>query len=241
MEISLRAVCNRSDNHSYYSCIKIFVCGDKMLKYMEYLKMPTYIVAILVGLLLISNIIGELLELKGKVVPEIMKIRKYFKRKKREKESLAKIPDIIESFEKTPILLSEVQKLLNEVNEHYSKDNITKRDSWINWVNNQSNIYDKTFAELKKKMDENNDITLSLLIDNKRNAIIDFASKVIDEKYPVTREQFNRIFKIHKEYEDIIEKNDLINGEVDIAIRIIEESYEQHMRNHSFVEDVRGY
>lgn len=33
----------------------------------------------------------------------------------------------------------------------------------------------------------------------------------------------------------------MTNGEVDIAIRIIKESYEKHMRHHSFVEDIRGY
>ena len=41
--------------------------------------------------------------------------------------------------------------------------------------------------------------------------------------------------------EDIIKKNNMTNGEVDIAIRIIKESYEKHMRHHSFVEDIRGY
>ena len=39
----------------------------------------------------------------------------------------------------------------------------------------------------------------------------------------------------------IIEKNEKTNGEVDIAFRIIQESYECHMRNHTFVEDIRGY
>ena len=92
-----------------------------------------------------------------------------------------------------------------------------------------------------EKLDRNNADTLSLLIDNKRNAIIDFASKVIDESFPVTKEQFNRIFKIHKEYERIIKENELTNGEVDIAIRIIKEAYEKHLKNHTFVEDVRGY
>ena len=43
------------------------------------------------------------------------------------------------------------------------------------------------------------------------------------------------------EYEEIIKDNDLQNGEVDIAIRIIREAYENHLRNGSFVEDVRGY
>ena len=73
---------------------------------------------------------------------------------------------------------------------------------------------------------------------NKRDS---FASLVIDESKPVTREQFNRIFKVHQEYESIIESNGMTNGEVDIALSIIKESYEKHMRNHTFVEDARGY
>ena len=33
----------------------------------------------------------------------------------------------------------------------------------------------------------------------------------------------------------------MTNGEVDIAHRIIQESYEQRIRTHSFIEDARGY
>lgn len=195
-----------------------------MLNYIEYLNIPAWIAIIFVGMFLILQIVGELLEFKGKVVPEFIKIRKYFARKRIERETF-----------------KEVQQLLGEVNKHYSSDNITMRDNWMQWVNNQAGIYDKTLAELEKKMDKNNSITLSLLIDNKRNTIIDFASKVIDEKFPVTREQFKRVFKIYEEYENIIEENGLTNGEVDVAIRIIRDSYEAHTRNHSFIEDIRGY
>lgn len=85
------------------------------------------------------------------------------------------------------------------------------------------------------------ELTLSILIDNKRSSIINFASYVIDESKPVTREQFNRIFKLHQEYENIITSNGMTNGEVDIAIRIIKEAYENHMRNHTFIENIRGY
>ena len=55
------------------------------------------------------------------------------------------------------------------------------------------------------------------------------------------REEFNRIFKVHKKYEDFLEEHSMTNGEVDIAYRIIKDSYERHMRNHNFVEDIRGY
>lgn len=202
-----------------------------MLNYIEYLNMPTKIGVILVGIILVVQVIGELLEFKGKAVPEFIKIRKYFKRKKTEREIIAHLPTTFKR----------VETLLNDVNQHYSSDNIAKRDSWMEWVNGRAKVYDAGIADLEKKIDKNNDITLYLLIESKRSAIINFASKVVDESYPATKEQFNRIFKIHKEYEEIIEENNLVNGEVDIAIRIIEESYENHMRNHSFVENIRGY
>ena len=124
---------------------------------------------------------------------------------------------------------------------HYSADNIRMRDEWIRNVNQKLEQNDIQTKELCEKLDKNNQDTLSLLIDSKRNTIINFASTVVDEKNSVTREQFNRIFKLYEEYESIIAANGLTNGEVDVAYRIIRESYETHMRNHSFIEDIRGY
>jgi transcriptional regulator of heat shock response len=202
-----------------------------MLNYLQYLNVPTKVTIALVTIFLILQIIGEILEFKGKAVPEIVKVRKYFARKKHEREVLHQLPNT----------LGEIRNLVNEFEKHYSKDNITKRDKWIENVNHKLEQNDGCIKELDRKLDENNKNTLSLLIDNKRNTIINFASHVIDENNPVTREQFNRVFKIYEEYEDIIEKNKLTNGEIDIAIHIIQESYEKHMKAHSFIEDVRGY
>ena len=56
-----------------------------MIGYLEYLKVPAQIMVVVIILFIITQIIGEILEFKGKVVPEIVKIRKYFKRKKQEK------------------------------------------------------------------------------------------------------------------------------------------------------------
>lgn len=202
-----------------------------MLNYIEYLKMPTNVAIVIISAIFVTQLIGELLEFKGKVVPEIFKMRKYFARKKQEHKTLKEIPEF----------LKEVKETLNDFNSHYSKDNISKRDNWIEKVNLKLDQNDKYIKELDKKMDKNNADTLSLLIDSKRNTIINFASFVIDENNPVTREQFNRVFKLYEEYEDIIAKNNMTNGEVDIAYRIIKESYENHMRNHTFIENLRGY
>ena len=219
-----------------------------MIQYIEYLGLPACIAVGLVGLFLFMQVVGEFLEFKGKVVPEVLKVRKIFARRRKEKENMRKMAELYPYLQKVPATLDSVQKLLSNVDAHYSHDNITMRDTWMSNVNQRLDDAEKARDEnrqciqnLEAKLDKNNEDTLSLLIDSKRNTIINFADLVIDENKPVTREQFHRIFKLYKEYEDIIKKNNMTNGEVDIAIRIIKESYEKHMRHHSFVEDIRGY
>lgn len=212
-----------------------------MLNYLEYLNIPATVAFCIAVVFFGLQLIGEFLEKMGKIVPEFMKIRKYFARKKREKEVLAQLPEIFAEIRDVPATLKQVKALLSDVDKHYSKDNIAKRDGWINTVNTKLESNDQVIQELVRKLDQNNEDTLELKIESKRSTIIDFASYVIDDSRPVTREQFNRIFKTYNEYEDTIEKNGLTNGEVDIAYRIITEAYETHMRNCTFIEDIRGY
>lgn len=202
-----------------------------MLDYIEYLDIPVKVAIVLISAFLIMQLVGEILEFKGKVVPEFIKVRKVFARRKKERMLMQKM-------EKT---LDQVQVTMDELNKHYSTDNIKMRDEWIKTVNSKLDQYDASMEELDRKLDKNNSDTLSILIDSKRNSIISFASLVIDESKPVTKEQFNRIFKLYEEYESIIKANGMTNGEVDIAIRIIREAYESHLRNQSFIEDIRGY
>lgn len=202
-----------------------------MLDYFEYLNMPTKVGIVIVAAFVFMQIVGELIELMGKTAPELIKIRKYFTRKKAEKEEMRNT-------------LHDVKSLLNDVNIHYSEDNITKRNEWMQWVNDRADIYDSSVAELtelKETLKANNELTLDLYININRNRIIDFASKIVNENIAVSREEFNRIFKIHAEYEEVLKKHNKTNGEVDIAFRIIVESYEDHMKNHTFIEDKRGY
>ena len=93
----------------------------------------------IVGILLVANLVGELLELKGKVVPEFMKLREYWKRKREEKREQAET-------------LKEVKKLLADVNGHYSADNISKRDAWMGWVNSRAEAYDNSIVEIKDNL-----------------------------------------------------------------------------------------
>lgn len=202
-----------------------------MLNYIEYLNVPSQIAIALIAVLFVLQLIGEFLNFKGKAVPEIMSIRKYFARKKSERKVIRELPDTIQ----------DLKNIVNNIDKHYNADNISMRDKWIDSVNNKLMLEDKLVRELGKKLDEANKDIASILVDNKRDTIIDFASRVSNSSVLVTKEQFNRVFKLYKEYEDLISKNGLTNGEVDIAYRIIVESYEEHLSNHTFIEDTRGW
>lgn len=202
-----------------------------MLNYIEYLNVPSQIAIALIAVLFVLQLIGEFLNFKGKAVPEIMNIRKCFSRKKYERKVIRELPDTIQ----------DLKNIVNNIDKHYSADNISMRDKWIDNVNKKLNMEDELVRDLNKKLDEANKDIVSILVDNKRNTIIDFASRVSNSSVLVTKEQFNRVFKIYKEYEDLISKNGLTNGEVDIAYRIIVESYEDHLSNHTFIEDTRGW
>lgn len=202
-----------------------------MLNYIEYLNIQSQIAIALVAVLFVLQLIGEFLNFKGKAVPEIMSIRKYFARKKSERKVIRELPNTIQ----------DLKNVVNNIDKHYSTDNISMRDKWIDSVNNKLMMEDKLVRDLDKKLDEANKDIVSILVDNKRDTIIDFASRVSNSNALVTKEQFNRVFKLYKEYEDLISKNGMTNGEVDIAYRIIVESYEEHLSNHTFIEDTRGW
>lgn len=202
-----------------------------MLNYIEYLNVPSQIAIALIAVLFVLQLIGEFLNFKGKAVPEIMSIRKYFARKKSERKVIRELPNTIQ----------DLKNIVNNIDKHYNADNIYMRDKWIDSVNNKLMMEDKLVRDLDKKLDEANKDIVSILVDNKRDTIIDFASRVSNSSVLVTKEQFNRVFKLYKEYEDLISKNGLTNGEVDIAYRIIVESYEEHLSNHTFIEDTRGW
>lgn len=205
-----------------------------MVSFFEYLDVPVKIGVVVIGIFCVMQIIGEFLEFKGKVVPEFLKVRKFFTRRKREKEETAQT-------------LKEVKQLLGDVNSHYSEDNITKRNSWMQWVNDRAVVYDESIvgitqslSDVTRALDANTKLTEEMFVQSSRDRIIDFSYKAADDSIPVSREEFNRIFKVYDKYEKFLEEHDMTNGEIDIVYSIIRESYEKRMKNHSFTEDIRG-
>jgi hypothetical protein len=224
-----------------------------LLEGIEFLGIPTIIAIILVGIYLI-------IDFKSKLLPEMISLKRYFKKRKQKKEDAIKeqqkqkkmledmhksLAEIKASFDKSLTeVRNSVDASIDEMKSHYSPEKLAQRDAWMAWVDGRAEVYDASvekLTELKDALHANNELTLDLYINVNRNRIIDFASKVVNENVAVSREEFRRIFKTYDEYEKILEKHGKTNGEVEVSIRIIREAYETHMRNHTFIEDSRGY
>lgn len=70
-----------------------------------------------------------------------------------------------------------------------------------------------------------------MFIQSSRDGIVDFATKVTDGKNLISREEFNKIFKMYDKYEAFLEEREMTNGEVDMAILVTKESYTQYMKS----------
>lgn len=201
----------------------------------DFLNTPAIWGMIIVGFVLALQVIGEVAEFLGKTVPEFMKVRKYFKRKRQEKEDAAQT-------------LKDVKQLLSHVDSHYSADNITKRDSWMQWVNDRAITYDnfikeisEKFADVTEALKNNTNMTEEMFVENSRDRIIDFAEKVADPDYIASHEQFRRIFRVYNDYESWLEEHGRTNGEIDMNYNIIQDAYTYRVNNRSFAEDLNKY
>lgn len=198
---------------------------------LTYLGTPMIVIACVLALLFVLNVLGSIFDFYGKVWPKIINFRRRRREKKEEREKQAK-------------LLERLAEKLESFEAHYSPEKIAQRNEWMAWVNDRAKVYDEALGKLlllQEKLNENNEITLDLYINASRNRILDFARIVSDDNAMVSREEFNRICKVNKEYHEILAKYNKENGEVDIAMKLIKEAYDYRMKNRSFIEDIRGY
>ena len=192
-----------------------------MLSYIEFLRdyinIPAKVIVAFVAGLLIMQAIGEVIELTGKAAPGFMKLRKRWKEKKaQEEKDRNTIASAVDALNKNNILMEEIQA-------HYSADNIAKRDEWMKSVNRELEENSNRWKELSEKLDRNNADTLILKIESMRSAILSLAQRAFDPTIPITHEEFKRVFRIHEEYQDIIEREHLKNGEVEAAMMVVNE------------------
>lgn len=120
-----------------------------LLKGIEYLGIPMTFAIVLVGLFVVLQIIGEIVEVSGKVVPEFFKVRKYFSRKKTEKEEMKQ-------------MIKECRQIISDFNSHYDDDNISKRNKWMNGVDKSVQDIQKLDSKIDKLLDANEKLKTKL-------------------------------------------------------------------------------
>lgn len=181
-------------------------------------------------LFLVMQIIGEICEKFGKIVPEFVKVRKFFKRKKLEKAQKDQ-------------LLVDTKKALDEFNKHYSTDNINQRNEWITSVNNdrtwmheRADVYDQSIKDLKDDFKATKKTLEYLYIQNCRTTILDFSTRVCKPDYLTTKDEFRRIFKVHEDYEKFLKSIGEKNGEINDAMEVIHAEYRECLRENKFLE-----
>lgn len=178
-----------------------------LIEGVQFLGIPGTIAIVLVGIFLILQIIGELLEFKGKIVPEFLKIRKYFKRKKQEKEE-------------TNQMIRDCKQALLEFNSHYSPANIAKRNNWMHEVDNSVRSNDEFIQKLDGKMDkllEANETLTTQLDQVKSNVLENEADRLRSELFDCGNrcrrrirlhpEEMDHIRDVYRKYSEVLHQN----------------------------------
>lgn len=203
-----------------------------MEQFIEFFRITGPWAIILLGAYVALNVIGEILERCGKIVPEFVKIRKFFKRKREEKQSM-----------KT--LLEDVKIVVADFNSLCSSDNIQKRNDWVRsvnedleWIHAQIQQYAESTDRIVATLNSNTKMTEDMFVEASRDRIISFADKVSTPTVVVSHEQFRRIFRIHDEYEAFLRAHNRKNGEVDQSMETIHKAYAYRQQNHCFAEDI---
>lgn len=87
---------------------------------------------------------------------------------------------------------------------------------------------DSAIDKIGEKLAKLTDMFIDKQINDYRWEIINFASNVVAEK-PCNKDAYIHCFKTYEKYEKVLEENGLENGEVEISMEIINESYKQKM------------
>lgn len=106
----------------------------------------------------------------------------------------------------------------------------------------ENRIHDREQSfEIQRQLTENqNDIKESLNglkkmiikkdIDDMRWDILDFGSGVIANR-PYSKEQYDHVFEIYQNYENVLEENGMENGRVDMSMDFIRKRYAEKLEN----------
>ena len=115
-------------------------------------------------------------------------------------------------------------------------------ESFIKWGKARlSNFYlhkrgeeleEETIGNMIKKVNELEklkDMFVDKEIDDYRWEIINFATRITDKK-PCNKDSYKHCIRTYEKYEKLLEEYNLTNGEVDISMEVVNDSYEKKLK-----------
>lgn len=140
------------------------------------------------------------------------------------------------------IILQLIGKVLGHIGKNVPK--IMKINEWLKKRKQKEDELTsvlETIPEMQKKLDKTYNIASSTWLNEHRNTVLNFASRLAKEDKDVSHEEFRHVMSVYEEYEDMLKEQGKSNGQVDIAYRVITEDYKRRLENREFLEDMRGY
>lgn len=195
-----------------------------MVDLLEKIGAPAAIVSVVAFIIVIIAAIKEIQNsfvTVKKVIDWFKKKNETYKVKRKAKKEMANT-------------LISMKQFIADYSGYYTEENIEKRNKWMRWVDGKAEEYNSTLDNINKrlesldtKLEKTTVLSEKTRLDQQRQAILDFAARVNNPQYEYSKEHYRKIFRTIDEYENYIETNGLINGEIDHAIGVIQEAYEQ--------------
>jgi uncharacterized protein (DUF305 family) len=117
-----------------------------------------------------------------------------------------------------------IEKMMNKINEHSKK---------IQEIEDRASSNVQMFLEHEQSAIEMIENLTKMFVDKEiddcRWEIINFATRIIDKK-PCNKESYKHCLRTYEKYEKLIKDHNLKNGEVKICMELINESYEQKLK-----------
>lgn len=107
--------------------------------------------------------------------------------------------------------------------------------SILSWIGERINSSQNDKIELLSgKVDELSYEFKGHIVESQRSEILAFANQEMrGQKH--TKEEFDRIIKIHDDYKIYIKTNNMENGQVDAAYKYIKDIYYEYLRENNFL------
>lgn len=182
-----------------------------MISYLQTLNVPSRILLIIIAITCFSECLKVITNIWGFFAPKVLRIQTNMSRR------------------------ADMERMLLE-----NQKSLMSEQSDILALNKKYDIVVSDLLDVKTLISCLGDDITDMRIKDMRKTILDFASDVGENKRLHTEEHYNDIFLTYEEYEQLLSKKGLTNGQAELSMEIIRERYKDNKMNNRFLNTNRG-